>query len=328
VAVGDFNGDGLADLAVANRGDNGTTNPGSLSILLGKGDGTFQAAVNYAAGTFPYAVAVGDFNRDGIADLVLANHGSNDVSVLLGNGDGTFQAAVNYPAGPSPSGVAVGDFNGDGIPDLAVANYLGTGTVSVLLGKGDGTFQAPQMNSLGDGPFFVAVGDFNGDGITDLAVVMYGFTNDGNTVAILLGNGDGTFQAAKSYNVGLEPFQAAVRDFNGDGYPDLVLANYINNGTVNVLLGNGDGTFQAPQPYSAGGSGPSSVAVGDFNGDGKPDLAVALNNTSATGTTVSILLGNGRRQLPGCHDVRLHRQRQAGSCCGECCFRRRFGPDQ
>ena len=145
MAVGDFNGDGKADLAVANYGSD------NVSVLLGNGNGTFQAAVNYAAGTSPHSVAVGDFNGDGKADLAVANYGSNNVSVLLGNGNGTFQAAVNYAAGTSPCSVAVGDFNGDGKADLAVANY-GSNNVSVLLGNGNGTFQAAVNYAAGTDP--------------------------------------------------------------------------------------------------------------------------------------------------------------------------------
>ena len=154
VAVGDFNGDGKLDLAVANSFDN------FVSVLLGKGDGTFQAAVNYGTGSGPLSVAVGDFNGDGKLDLVVTNAFDNNVSVLLGNGDGTFQAAVNYGAGSAPNSVAVGDFNGDGKLDLAVANN-GSNNLSVLLGNGDGTFQAAVNYSAGKGPYSVAVGDFN-----------------------------------------------------------------------------------------------------------------------------------------------------------------------
>jgi len=134
-AAGDFNGDGKLDLAVANEGSN------NVSILLGKCDGTFQAAVDYGAGSNPSSVAVGDFRDDGKLDLVVANDGSDNVSILLGNGDGTFQAAVNYGVGSAPTSVAVGDFNGDGKLDLAVVNEL-SNNFSILLGNGDGTFQA------------------------------------------------------------------------------------------------------------------------------------------------------------------------------------------
>jgi hypothetical protein len=140
VAIGDFNGDGLPDVAVANAGDYSGNN-GNVSVLLGNGDGTFQAADSLSVGRQPVSVAVGDFNRDGIPDLAVANLLDGTVSVLLGNGDGSFQLPRSVSAGNRPYSVAVGDFNGDGIPDLAVVNdtFL-SGTVSVLLGNGDGSF--------------------------------------------------------------------------------------------------------------------------------------------------------------------------------------------
>jgi hypothetical protein len=164
VAVGDFNGDGKFDLAVANL-------IGGVSVLLGKGDGTFLPAQGYAAGVGPVSVAVGDFNGDGKQDLAVANKGNipdnGSVSVLLGKGDGTFLPAQTYAAGSYAYAVAVGDFNGDGIPDLAVA----AATVRVLLGKGDGTFQTTNVSYIaGIHTSSVAVGDFNGDGKPDLAV--------------------------------------------------------------------------------------------------------------------------------------------------------------
>jgi hypothetical protein len=284
VAVGDFNGDGIADLAVANYGSN------NLSVLLGNGDGSFQSPRSFAAGSGPFSVAVGDFDRDGTPDLAVANFDSGDVSVLLGNGDGSFQAARSFAAGIGPNSVAVGDFNGDGRLDLAVANigvsYGGGSSLSVLLGNGDGTFQAALNLNAGSGPDAVAVGDFNGDGLLDLGVADY----FGNNVSVLLGNGDGTFQAARSFATGIGPVSVAVGDFNGDGLLDLAVANYggeLGRWDVSVLLGNGEGSFQAARSYYAGTS-PVSVAMGDFNGDGWPDLAVANLQWDA----VSILLND------------------------------------
>lgn len=197
VVVGDFNGDGRLDLAVANSGS------GDVSILLGRGDGTFQSPVHYAAGQGPDSqVAVGDFNGDGELDLVVSNSGSNNVSVLLGNGDGSFRATTSYDVGRNPSSVAVADVNGDGKLDLVVSNQncshsggpCAQGTVSVLLGNGDGTFQPHKDFAAGRVPNWVAVGDFNGDGKLDLAVVNGQGNGGPSTVSILLGNGDGTFQ--------------------------------------------------------------------------------------------------------------------------------------
>ncbi len=290
IAVGDFNGDGKADLAVVNFGD------WNVYVLLGNGDGTFQAArsVYFASGGgFPWSIAAGDFNRDGKLDLAVSNYGDNSLSVLLGNGDGTFQAPLTSPVGTNPAQVTVGDFNGDGKLDLAVSS-VANNTVAVLLGNGDGTFLPPLIAPVGANPWYFAVGDFNGDGILDLAVSDYGCPLDCNsspssTVTVLLGNGNGTFRPAPSLTVGNGPAGVEVGDFNGDGKLDLAVAN-LNDNTLSVLLGNGDGTFQAPQTFaSAGMTHPYFVAVGDFNRDGKPDLVVS-NHLFAT---VSVLLSNG-----------------------------------
>jgi dienelactone hydrolase len=280
LAAGDFNGDGKLDLAVPNS----SSNSNSVSILLGNGNGTFQAAVNYAVGTNPNSVAIGDFNTDGKLDLVVANTGSNNVSVLLGNGDGTFQPPVNYASGGSVLGeMAVGDFNHDGKLDLAVANQYGGGPVSVFLGNGDGTFQAAVNYAVGSSPHGVAAGDFNGDGKLDLAVA----NNISGDVSILLGNGDGTFQAAVNYPAGSGPNTVEVADFNEDGKLDLVVADAFTN-TVSVLFGNGDGTFQPAVLYTTGSQANMAVP-GDFNGDGRLDLAIA----DLTAGTVDVLLQDG-----------------------------------
>jgi hypothetical protein len=278
IAIGDFNGDGRLDMAVANASDN------NAHILLGNGDGTFQNGGNYSVGSTPLGIAAGNFTGDGKLDLAVPNAGSDDVSVLLGNGDGTFQPAVNYAVGSYPRSVAVGDFNGDGMLDLAVAN---TGTdstlVSILLGNGDGTFQAAVNYHAGAQPESLAVGDFNGDGKLDLAV-----TNlNGQNISVLLGNGDGTFQGPVNYEVGSGPNYVEIADLDGDGSLDLVVCNYYSN-NISVLLGKGDGTFRAALNFGDV-LGPSSPALGDFNGDGRLDLAVGNYSSDI----VSVFLGNG-----------------------------------
>src|SRR5439155_188538 len=229
VAVDDFNGDGVLDLAVA-------AGPESVSVLLGKGDGTFEAPRSFDAGGTHGRVAVGDFNGDGVRDLVVA--GSGTVSVLLGKGDGTFQAAVRSPAGNYLYSVTVGDFNGDGVQDLAVANF-DSASVSVLLGNGDGTFRAETNFSLGsgccNGPLSVTVGDLSGDGEPDLAVAI----PSSNHVLVLQGTGNGTFQAALAFGAGSRPASMAVGDFNGDGKPDLAVSNTMCwSCSLSVLINN------------------------------------------------------------------------------------------
>jgi Bacterial Ig-like domain (group 3)/FG-GAP-like repeat len=315
VAVADVNGDGKPDLLVANSGSS------TVGVLLGNGDGTFQAATSYGSGGFNEwpqfgSVAAADVNGDGRVDLVVSNTcvsgdncSSGTVGVLLGNGDGTFQPVVIYRSGaPAARSVAIADLNGDGKPDVVVANCgnssrcPGGGVVGVLLGNGDGTFHAAvAYGSGGWGTNSVAVADVNGDGQPDLVTA-----NWNGRVGVLLGYGDGTFRPAVSYGSGAyTAMSVAVGDVNGDGKPDLVTANWIGgscssgDGAVGVLLGNGDGTFQTAVSYDSGGCLyiADSVAVADVNGDSKPDLLVAnycaSGGCSAASTVVGVLLGNG-----------------------------------
>src|SRR3989441_4617131 len=206
----------------------------------------------------------------------------------------SFVAREDYAVGTNTASVAVGDFNHDGRPDLAVANSAASlpGTVPVLLGNGDGTFQpALIFGTSGANPEYVAVGDFNGDGVPDLAVAHSGSTP--GTVSVLLGNGDGTFQPARLFAAGQGSLSVAVGDVNGDGRPDLAVANYYSN-DVSVLLGNGDGTFQAAQSFTTAGPNPVTVAMGDVNGDGRLDLAV----TNSANTSSAALMGNISLLLP------------------------------
>lgn len=322
--VADVNGDGKLDLIVANFYSVSRCGPnGSVGVLLGNGDGTFQAAVCYSSGGIEAtSVAVADVNGDGKPDVLVANvcagsncsmfGGDGAISVLLGNGDGTFQAAVTYSSGGGDAtSVAVADVNGDGKLDLLVANSCDTsgnscnndpppdGSVNVLLGNGDGTFQpAVSYDSGGKQTLSMAVADINGDGKPDLLVANPCAANSPScyeslpgSAGVLLGNGDGTFQAAVTYSSSGEAVSVAVADVNGDGKPDLLLAD----GSADVLLGNGDGTFQTGVSYyNSDGSPASAIAVGDVNGDGKPDLLVLSSETSPLITgLIGVLLGNG-----------------------------------
>ncbi|MBI2597071.1 VCBS repeat-containing protein [Candidatus Daviesbacteria bacterium] len=278
VAIGDLNGDGKADLATANSNSISNT----VSVFTNKGDGTFNATVNYGTGSNPLGVAIGDVNGDGKADLAVTNSGSDTVSVLTNQGNGTFNAKVDYTAGSYPFNIAIGDLNGDGKADLAVANRYSY-TVSVFTNKGDGTFNTKVDYTTGTDPRSVAIGDLNGDGKADLAVANY----EGPTVSVFINKGDGRFNAKVDYGTGTNPFSVAIGDLNGDGKADLAAANW-GSDTVSVLTNKGDGTFNTKVDYGTG-TDPYSVAIGDVNGDGKADLAV----TNSGGTTVSVFINKG-----------------------------------
>ncbi len=284
VAVADFNLDGKPDVIAANPSAQG------VSLLLGNGNGDFQAPRTTSVGFQPYYVAVGDFNRDGKPDVAVADYiycQPSVVYILLGNGDGTFQPSVSFDVDKTPHTLTIADFNGDGIEDIAAANWC-SGDVSILLGKGDGTFRGPVSYPVSSA-LAVTAADVNGDGNIDLAEAGGdGFLN------LLLGNGDGTFQPAQTFlvGVGILTNSIAAADLNGDGKPDLVLANIFgaafNLGSIDVLLGNGDGTFQPAVSYNSGQNS-ESVTIADLNADGVPDLSVATDNSGG----VNIFLGNG-----------------------------------
>ena len=275
IAVGDFNGDGNLDLAVAN------VYSGTVSIFVGDGKGNFAQASSPGAGANPSAVTAGDFNGDGKLDLAVANLSSGTVAILLGDGKGNFTLGSSPTAGGYSVSVVTGDFNGDGKLDLAVSNYY-SNTVSILLGDGTGDFTLTSSPATGSNPALAAVGDFNGDGKLDLAVPNCG----SNTVSILLGDGKGDFVPASSPAVSACPLSVAAGDFNRDGKLDLAVAN--EGGTASILLGDGTGNF-ALASSPAAGANPRFVAIGDFNADGEPDLVFA----DYTAGTVSILLGDG-----------------------------------
>jgi hypothetical protein len=296
VAIGDLNRDGKPDLVVTATGSNSVGYPpNTVSILLGKGDGTFYREIGAHTGPAPSSVGIGDLDGDGKPDLAVANSGSNTVSVLLGNGDGSFGVNHDYPTGDYALFLAIGDLNGDGKPDLVTTNFNNT-DVSVRLGNGDGSFGALGAYTTGGYPYSAVIADLNGDGKPDLATgnETYGTPS---TLSVLLGNGNGSFGVRTDYAAGGAGVSLAVGDLNGDGKPDLVVTNYVCSGapcyvgsgqTVSVLLGNGDGSFGARTDYGTG-SQPRSVALGDLNGDGRLDLVVANQGSN----TVSVLLGNG-----------------------------------
>ncbi len=286
VVAGDFNNDGLPDLAVLNTADN------TISILLGNGFGGFTVA-NKQPATEANAIAIAafDLDGDGNLDLVVTNSSSLTVSTLLGNGDGSFKGRMttklSSPSG-TPQALAIGDFNGDGIPDIAITN--GSNQVYILLGTGTGTFtvSAGSPFTVGNGVSSIAVGDFNRDGFLDFATA----NQTASSITVMQGDGTGNaFTSITGASLSLAgsaaPMSIVAADFDGDGKIDLAVAESSLN-EIGVLLGNGDGTFGLKAVY-ASGTQPVALAVGDFNSDGVPDIAVV----NATGTGTSLLLGAG-----------------------------------
>ena len=296
VKIADLNQDGRPDLAVAYHGDN-YTDYGSMSVLIGNGDGTFRGWWgHYLTGRNPVAVMVADLNADGRPDIATANAG-NSVSIFLGRGDATFQRTAGPMADKEPSALAVGDLDGNGALDL-VTPCATSNTLAVLLGNGDGTFGA-RSYATGPGPASVTIADLDGDGRADLVTSNLGSWPDFlGTASVLLGAGDGTFRPKADFLAGTGPQSVAVADFDGNGLPDLALASPWTN-WITLLLGTGSGRFGITRGLD-GGDEPTSVATADLNRDGRPDLALANH----TGNSVSVLLGNGggrfaaRREFP------------------------------
>ncbi|HEY1685870.1 MAG TPA: FG-GAP-like repeat-containing protein [Tepidisphaeraceae bacterium] len=328
IVVGDFNGDGKPDLAVANYGDD------TVSILLNLGDGQFAPAVNYAVGSGPIALATGDFNGDGRTDLVVADGNSPEVDLLLNKGSGQFLSAVPYTLDSNPDSITVGDFNGDGHPDIATASYAGE-DVEVLTNNGHGGFGPVASYSIGSATGGIVAANLNGDAKSDLAftvgagavdVMLANSTNfaaastvytgpsaaltagdlngDSKTdlvvsqadssyagaITVLLGNGNGTFGAPVEYSNTSGAQAAVIGDFNGDGKEDVAIATAsYGSGAIGLFLGRGGGVLDAPMLYTASGIDPQSMATGDFNHDGHPDLVTANYQDSS----ISVFLNNG-----------------------------------
>jgi hypothetical protein len=285
VALGDLNGDGKLDVAVANTSSN------SVSVLLGIGNGTLLPAINIAVDSNPRSLTITDFDGDHKPDLAVALSNLDEISILIGNGDGTFLFPLNVAVSPNPVFMTAADFNGDQIPDLVTVHspqFSGAGSMSILLGIGDGSFQAPASYALNGSPTMLDVGDFNGDGFRDVIACQpsLSFSSLSN-ISEFFGKGDGTFQSAAKININA-PNSVAVVDFDGNGILDFAVDSNSFPRTLSIFMGNGDGTFRAGTSIALNISSSASPPVaGDFNNDKIPDLAVASSST------IAILLGNG-----------------------------------
>ncbi|HBB94855.1 MAG TPA: hypothetical protein DC054_05640, partial [Blastocatellia bacterium] len=301
IAVGDFNLDNKPDVVTANYDTN------NMTLFLGNGAGGFGTPTTFNLGGSlgkPYSVAVGDLNADGKPDVVLADASSlSGIKVLLGNGAGAFGAPGTFALGGSnnPFSVAIGDFNGDSKPDVVTASF--SENVTLLLGDGAGGFGPPNSFDIGVSsafPFSIAIGDFNGDGKRDVVTA----NSNTNNFSVLLGNGTGGFGVANTFDLGVAanfPISGASGDFNGDGRADVVTANF-GSSNISVLLANASGGFGAPNTISlADALGPRSVALADFNRDGKLDIVTANPDSR----NIAVVLGDGLGGFGIAHTFRL-----------------------
>jgi hypothetical protein len=277
IAVGDFDGDGNPDVAIANHGVK------TVTVLLGNGKGQFSFApgspFNVPSNPHPHGIAVADFNGDKKLDLAVDSWGENKVLVMFGKGDGTFQTpGVKFEVGKHPyERLRAADLNEDGNPDIITSDWDGS-SVSVLFGDGKGHFSRKDT-AVPESPFGIAIGDFNGDHHLDIAIAHYsgqGTDPSKNGLSVLYGDGKGNFTLAKGspFPVGHYPPTIAAGDLNGDSIIDLALPNYQED-KITVYLGGRNGIALAGYSPIRVGHGPECVAIGDLNGDNKADLVVA-----------------------------------------------------
>ena len=287
----DLNSDGKLDLVA--------TMNSTAAVLLNNGNGTFLAAVTYNPGAAVSAVTVDDLNSDGVLDLGMVSSAGSCLMTMIGRGDGTFGAGISLAAGAGGSHIVSGDINGDGRNDLVVA-HQGSDNLSLFLGQGAGIFAAQTILTAGDAPANIALADFNNDGNLDILTANHGTGYpDVEPLTLLMGRGDGSFEAVRTIVAGENPIALDVADYNGDGYTDFAVANFQDTAkAIQVFLSNGNGTFDGSHLTTVPtGNGISWVTSGDFNSDGRLDLAGADWNSN----TVYALLGQGGTTSDSAH---------------------------
>jgi hypothetical protein len=304
VAIADLNGDGFADIIVANGGD------GTLTVLLGNGKGGFTSAPGspFAAGENPADLAVADFDGDGHPDVAITNHSMHYITVLFGDGSGRLGRRTTVPvrSRPHPHGIAAGDWNGDGKIGLAIDSFA-EDKLEILINDGKGNLHSDTMIATGRHPYErLRSADLDHDGRADLFVADF----EGSDLTILLNQGAGRWKAVPRPAVPPNPFAIAACDVNGDGHLDLVTAHYSGHiadrsrDGISVLLGDGKGNFHpAPGSPFHSGAAPVAIVCADFNGDGFDDVATA--NTGSDSVTI---LPGGRQHMGTPQDVAVGSQ--------------------
>ena len=281
IVIEDLNEDGRADLAIADA-------TGSISVMLGSGDGSFPSRVDISLGALLTDLISGDWNGDGHVDLAASRFVDlpydGSILVLLGNGDGTFRPATEYPAGTFTLDVDSIDLNRDGHPDLVGLNR-NDHSISVFLGVGDGSFLPERRFPTEGEPFALALGDLNRDGRPDAVTSIYGSPQD--LYSIFWGNGDGTFTpSAPVPELGIG-YGVEIADVSGDNIPDLLSTGFPG---LSIFQNRGDGTFLSPQSYATVAA-PYRISLADVNGDRIPDVAVLCQGSDTPNGAVSVLLG-------------------------------------